>query len=232
MSDTIDEQQGTDIPSGIGRRAILRLGALGVAGAAVGAGRAFGTPYLNKRGMLSPDGALAATSTALADVIYLESFPTSPLILTPFIDAMHDPEGAGAGTEGRPTPAGPNRPVAAWASRTRWATSSTRSGRDKLNYPDPIVYKIDVLVRQHSFTSSKVLPIDAYGKPTVSFEPTARRSPAGTTRTLPLSTIYGFNGTFPGPHDQRRVRQARARALREPPRREPAGPGPAGLRLT
>ena len=36
---------------------------------------------------------------------------------------------------------------------------------------------------------------------------------------------------LPGPDDQRRVRQAGPGAIREPPRREPARPGPAGLRL-
>jgi FtsP/CotA-like multicopper oxidase with cupredoxin domain len=65
--------------------------------------------------------------------------------------------------------------------------------------PDPIVYKIEVMVDTHAFTSSKVLPIDVKGQPAVSFDSTGKSYPAGTVRTLPLSTIYGFNGTFPGP---------------------------------
>ena len=66
------------------------------------------------------------------------------------------------------------------------ATSSTRSGRahaeiPTLNsYPDPIVYKIDCLVRQHAFTTSQVLPIDANGQPTVSFDASGATYPAGT----------------------------------------------------
>jgi FtsP/CotA-like multicopper oxidase with cupredoxin domain len=43
-----------------------------------------------------------------------------------------------------------------------------------------------------------VMPIDVNGKPTTSFDSAGRRLAAGL-RTLPLSTIYGFNGTFPGP---------------------------------
>src|SRR4029078_12141377 len=68
-----------------------------------------------------------------------------------------------------------------------------------IGFPDPIVYKIDVLTRQHSFTSSQVLPINELGQPTQSFDANGNTYPAGTLRTLPPSTIYGFNGVFPGP---------------------------------
>jgi FtsP/CotA-like multicopper oxidase with cupredoxin domain len=68
-----------------------------------------------------------------------------------------------------------------------------------VGYPDPIVYEIKVQVRTHSFTTSKVMPINSLGVPTASFDANGVTYPAGTVRTLPLSTIYGFNGTFPGP---------------------------------
>ena len=47
---------------------------------------------------------------------------------------------------------------------------------------------------------SQVLPINSLGQPTVSFDATGKtvRRPAPCAR-LPPSTIYGFNGTFPGP---------------------------------
>ena len=51
----------------------------------------------------------------------------------------------------------------------------------------------------HAFTTSQVLPIDAKGKPTASFDAAGKTYAAGSLRTLPQSTIYGFNGTFPGP---------------------------------
>ena len=70
---------------------------------------------------------------------------------------------------------------------------------DAIGFPDPIVYKFDLLVRQHSFTSSQVMPIDKDGQNTESFDSTGRKYQEGTVRTLPPSTIYGFNGTFPGP---------------------------------
>jgi FtsP/CotA-like multicopper oxidase with cupredoxin domain len=70
---------------------------------------------------------------------------------------------------------------------------------DQVGSPDPVVYKLDLLLRQHAFTTSRVLPIDAQGRPTVSFDSNGKPVAAGVQRSLPLSTIYGFNGTFPGP---------------------------------
>ena len=61
------------------------------------------------------------------------------------------------------------------------------------NYPQPILYHIRLQVNTHSFTTSRVLPINANGDPVV--------PPGGPQLQyfLPPSTIYGFNGTFPGP---------------------------------
>ena len=44
-----------------------------------------------------------------------------------------------------------------------------------------------------------MLPIDKRGRATVSFDASGKTYAAGTQRDLPPSTIYGFNGTFPGP---------------------------------
>ena len=60
------------------------------------------------------------------------------------------------------------------------------------------MYKIELKVEEHSFTSSQVLPINANGLPRDSFDQYGKRVAAGP-RYLPPSTIYGFNGTFPGP---------------------------------
>jgi hypothetical protein len=56
-----------EVQDGVGRRTILRLGAVGMAGVALGAGRAMGAPYLARKGLLSADGAFAATSIALTE---------------------------------------------------------------------------------------------------------------------------------------------------------------------
>ena len=55
---------------------------------------------------------------------------------------------------------------------------------DEIGFPDPIVYKIDLRVRTHSFTSSQVLPINSLGQPAVSFDATGKRYAAGTKRSF------------------------------------------------
>ena len=178
---------------------ILKLGAVGTAGVALTAAGEAGAPYLSHQGMLSADGPFAATANALGDLLfYKEVYPTSPLILNPFHDELRIPRAlapVSASTFSRwPLPPGPGP----------GQQSSLRNERhqiwpDQIGFPDPIVYNIDLLVRTHAFTTSPVLPIDPDGRPTVSFDSTGRRVAAGTERTLPPSTIYGFNGTFPGP---------------------------------
>ncbi|HET7785661.1 MAG TPA: multicopper oxidase domain-containing protein, partial [Myxococcales bacterium] len=64
----------------------------------------------------------------------------------------------------------------------------------------PLLYHIRLQVSQHSITSSAVQPIDNQGN-VVPLPPGATPSPGAVAGTfvLPPSTIYGFNGTFPGP---------------------------------
>src|SRR3954471_18821016 len=101
MSDSSADQVG------LSRRTMLRLGAVGGVGVGVTAAGAFGRPCLSQKGMLSPDGAFGATSTALGDLLfYTEVFPISPLILDPFSDELPIPAAA--------------KPVAA-SEYTNWA---------------------------------------------------------------------------------------------------------------
>jgi FtsP/CotA-like multicopper oxidase with cupredoxin domain len=64
------------------------------------------------------------------------------------------------------------------------------------SYPDPIYYHIRLQVAEHSFTSSPVQHLSERGVDT--YGHVIARS-EGSARPLPKSTIYGFNGTFPGP---------------------------------
>ncbi|MFL5364551.1 MAG: hypothetical protein ACJ781_03655, partial [Myxococcales bacterium] len=83
----------------------------------------------------------------------------------------------------------------------------TGTGGVTLNMPDPLLFHIRVQVSTHSVTSSPVVPITSAGAATTL--PTgANAIPAGNVPfaggqvpgyLLPPSTIYGFNGTFPGP---------------------------------
>ncbi|MFL5457708.1 MAG: multicopper oxidase domain-containing protein, partial [Myxococcales bacterium] len=70
---------------------------------------------------------------------------------------------------------------------------------DAMN-PNALMYHIRLQVAEHGITSSAVQPIDASGN-VVPPPAGANPSPAATAGTyvLPKSTIYGFNGSFPGP---------------------------------
>ena len=76
----------------VARREFLRLGAIGGAAVAAGAVAASWAPSLRQRGLLSPDGVFDAASIAWADSLYVEAFPTSPLILNPFSDELPIPK--------------------------------------------------------------------------------------------------------------------------------------------
>jgi FtsP/CotA-like multicopper oxidase with cupredoxin domain len=183
----------------VSRRAVLRWSAVGTLGAGLATAQGLAPPFLARKGLLSPDGVFAATGTALGDnLFYIEVFPTSPLIVHPFIDKLPVPKALApvppAKVSSWPQPPGPGP-----GQQNSLRNETHQIWPSQIGFPDPIVYKINLLVRPHSFTTSKVLPIDSGGKPTRSFDATGKTYAAGTLRTLPPGTIYGFNGTFPGP---------------------------------
>jgi FtsP/CotA-like multicopper oxidase with cupredoxin domain len=184
--------------AGISRRNVLRAGAVGAAVVGAGAAKVVMQPSLHARGLLSRDGIFEGASIALADSLYDEDFPVSPLILNPFTDPLLIPPAAKPLTPAEvaalPLPPGPGV-----GQQNSFRNETHQIWPDAIGFPDPIVYKFDLLVRQHSFTTSQVLPINSLGQPVKSFDAAGRTYPAGTVRTLPPSTIYGFNGTFPGP---------------------------------
>jgi FtsP/CotA-like multicopper oxidase with cupredoxin domain len=200
-SDVMSEES-TDA-GGVARRTILRVGAIGGAGVALAAAKGLGGPILAQQGLLSADGAFAATSIALGGGLYIENFPTSPLILSPFIDPLVVPKALRPvqPTSLTPPPGpGPGQQNSMGnQAHQMWCDQIPAKGDWAGGSPDPICYQIKDVVSTHSFTTSQVLPIDKNGKPTASFDATGKTFPAGTKRTLPPSTIYGFNGTFPGP---------------------------------
>src|SRR4051812_30916152 len=173
-------------PRGMSRRNVLRLGALGVAGAALVGGRSLAEPYLSSRGLMSADGVFAAAATAITDAVYIEAFPTSPLILNPFTDELPVPKAERpadhSGWKSQPGP-GPGQ-------QSSLNNEQHQIWPSKIGYPDPIVYKLDVEVAQHSFTTSMVRPISKDGKPTVSFDENGKSRGTGDQK-LPPSTIYG-----------------------------------------
>ncbi len=179
------------------RRTFLKLGAAGAAAVAVGGVGSLMLPGLDRRGLLSRDGLFDAASIAWSDAIYSEKVPTSPLILSPFIDLLvipkalaPEPRSAYTSWQSPPGPGPGQQNSLGNEQHQRW--------RGEGGSPDPLVYKIHVEVNTHSFTSSQVLQINSLGQPAKSFDERGTVYPAGIARSLPPSTIYGFNGTFPG----------------------------------
>ena len=111
--------------SGLRRGTFLKMSAAGAAALAVGETGESVMPDLQKRGLFSANGVFDAASTALADLIYIEAFPTSPLILTPFSDPLPIPKALRAGAE--------RRVYSTWAqpARARAPASRTRCGNER-----------------------------------------------------------------------------------------------------
>jgi FtsP/CotA-like multicopper oxidase with cupredoxin domain len=190
-----------DERSGFSRRTLLRAGALGATAVGLQAGASLLAPNLAGRGLWTPDGVFGAASIAWADNIYTEAFPTSPLILNPFSDPLK-PKTAERPADTSGWAVKPNKdqqnsfaPGTNNAERHQiWCEDTTRLG----GYAKaPRVYKLDVNIDEHSFTPSKVLPIDNQGQPVASFDAAGKTYPAGTQRDLPPSTRFQFNGGLP-----------------------------------
>ena len=183
---------------GVTRRNVLRVGAVGIAAVGLGAGKVLMQPSLQARGFLNPNGLLSAASQAVADSLYIEAFPISPLILDPFNDPMLIPKAlkplSPAEVAALNPPPGPGV-----GQQNSFRNETHQLWTDAIGFPDPIVYDVKLQVGQHSFTSSQVLPINELGQPTQSFDADGNAVPAGTVRSLPPTTIYAFNGIFPGP---------------------------------
>src|SRR3954451_24149233 len=153
--------------------------------------------------------------------VYIEAFPTSPLVLSPFNDPLTIPRAlppvdprSWHSLGGLPDPAkqDPLRPSPTADYKNKYgATLGTHQlwpGQGvTASYPwlstTPLVYLIRLEVAGHDFTPSLVQPIDSFGRNSV--PPLSGNS---RSRKLPASTIYGFNGsrpelglpaTFPGP---------------------------------
>jgi FtsP/CotA-like multicopper oxidase with cupredoxin domain len=186
---------------GVTRRTFLRVSALGSAAAGLYVAQAHLTPSLAERGFLSPNGVFGAASTAWADSLYTEVFPTSPLIMSPFTQEITNPRALAPTTTLTPPPSKDKQtnlpsPGGGFQTHQMWV-DEVPSGP----LPFPITYDVPVQVAHHAFTTSKVLPITRDGKPTNAFNPdgSVRRVDPTQGTTLPDSLIYGFRGTFPGP---------------------------------
>ena len=136
--------------------------------------------------------------------VYIEAFPTSPLILNPFNDQLRSPSrwrrsSQRPGTPGRSCPGPEQAGLLGYDDQDGLlqevradARVPTRSGRSIASRSST---RSSSQVAGHKFTSSQVQPINSSGKNVI---PPGSKD-AGRAGCCPTSTIYGFNGTFPGP---------------------------------
>jgi FtsP/CotA-like multicopper oxidase with cupredoxin domain len=144
--------------------------------------------------------------------LYIEAFPTSPLIMKPFYDKLDIPMALRPvdptkwdSKGGLPDPKkqdsiGPsptkdyyNKYGQTLGTHQMWPGDGVTKDYAWMS-PNPLVYQIKAQVAGHGFTSSQVQPINSFGQIV-----TPPGSKSSNQRGLPESTIYGFNGTFPGP---------------------------------
>jgi FtsP/CotA-like multicopper oxidase with cupredoxin domain len=182
------------------RRDMLKLGAGGA-----------GMFMLSAGGLAVPRG-FAGGGGGGGGSLYIEAFPTSPLILKPFSDPLNIPAAMRPANMdtwdtfgGKPDPkvqdcigsttssVYKDRYGCTLGEHQLWPGDGPTASYNWLS-KDPVVYQIKLEVAGHRFTSSSVQPINSFGK---------NVAPPGSNnanpRYLPDSTIYGFNGTFPGP---------------------------------
>jgi FtsP/CotA-like multicopper oxidase with cupredoxin domain len=171
-------------PGQMGRRDLLKIAAASGAATAIAgiAGRA-----------LADGGSSAASAGGSCTGLQaIEAFPTSPLILHPFSDALPVPKAlapADVSTWSQKPGAGAGQQDSDGNTHQLWPGQGVVA-----SYPNPIVYQIKLQVRSHGFTSSPVRTLVSYT------DQNGNVIPAGTVvPRLPESTIYGFNGQFPGP---------------------------------
>ena len=226
--------QATPEPRATARRTILRLGALGGAGLAFGAVQGVVRPRLGGVGLLSPDGAFAATSDALANQLYFELFPTSPLILSPFTDPLPVPKALAPVPKSEYTswknPPGPGRGEQSSLGNQQHQIWPSQVGlprpdrvQDRPADPHARVHHLEGAADRQERQADRLVRGNQRGHR--DHPPGGRAADAAAEHDLRLQRHV------PGPDDQRGVRQAGPGAVREPSRREPARPGPAGLRL-
>src|SRR6185437_9122279 len=200
------------------RRDMLKLGAGGAGMFVLGAG-----------GLAVPRG-FAGGGGGGGGSLYIEAFPTSPLVTRPFYDKLNVPmampaanmsrwaaggtkpntsnkDDAGVSLGGPPNPKiqdslGPavikdyeTRYKKVLGEHQIWPGDGVTSDYFPAGAArTPLVYQIKLQAAGHTFTTGPVQPINSFGK---NVTPPGM---SGTgTRYLPDSTIYGFNGHFPGP---------------------------------
>ena len=174
-------------PAGRGRR---RLG--------VGLATAQGlvVPSLQQKGLWSADGVFSASATTIGDVLlYIEAFPTSPLILEPFKDELVIPKALAPETDYQDwdLPPGPGEGQQNSMRNERHQMWSPEP--DRIPGPDRVQDRRAGLDAQlHQLTGAAD---HQGGKPAISFDATGKTYPAGTVVRFRPAPSTGSTGSSP-----------------------------------
>ena len=145
MPETDVADEGGETEGGLARRTVLG-GAAGGAGVALAAAHGLGGPFPVPEGPALGRRRLRAASTAIARPLLPRGLPDQPTDPVAVHRPAADPEGAAPGAAAEYKP-GRSRPGRARASRTRSGNQQHQMWpTPDLGFPDPIVYKIDLLV--------------------------------------------------------------------------------------
>ena len=215
----------------LSRRDVLKLGAATGAAATVAAVAASPVTASAKGGTRAAARTSGGSTSggSCTGLQAIEAFPTSPLILQPFIDPLVVPKAAAPCTDDD---------VASWANKpghgrpaSRTATAArTSSGRAAGQRGRELSEQADHLPQQPPGGPPQLHLVAG---------PDARRLPRREGQADPGRHGRGeaprqhhlrLQREVPRPHDQRGVREARMRSVRQPARPEPVQPGPTGLR--
>jgi FtsP/CotA-like multicopper oxidase with cupredoxin domain len=188
MADETKKTDGT-APGSLGRRDLLKIAAASGAAAATAVIATGPVTAQAKGGAAAP-----VTCTGLNAN---EAFPVSPLILQPYTDPLPIPQALAKV---------PADVLATWVHQPGpgIGQQDVDGGTHQLypgqvgsvveNYPQPSIYKIDLRVAEHAYSTSPVRTLVPYT------DAAGNVVPAGTVvPQLPKTTVYAFNGTFPGP---------------------------------
>ncbi|HXD19790.1 MAG TPA: multicopper oxidase domain-containing protein [Vicinamibacterales bacterium] len=172
----------------LSRRELLRLGGAALVGSV--ARPAWADTRMSSSCVEPRPPVLDILQGACAGGEAVEAYPTSPFILYPFTELLPIP---------KPLAPVPKSEVDLWSrppgpglccqASDAAVTSTHQIWPSQL----PVIYQIKLKLAEHCVTTSKVQPINAAGQSVL--PPDGIPGP----RVLPASTIFGFNGQFPGP---------------------------------
>ena len=220
-TDVVDE--GGETEGGLARRTVLRVGAVGGVGLGLATAQGLVVPVAAAEGpVVDRRGVRRVGDRDRRRAPLHRGVPDQPADPGAVQRRAAHPEGARARATDyqdwdQPPGPGPGQQNSLGNERHQIWPSPDRPG-----YPGPDRLQDRPAGRRRTLHHSQVLPIDKGGKPTVSFDADGKTYRRGRHADAADEHDLRLQRHLPRADDQRRVRQAGAGPVREPPRREPA----------